>query len=100
VGLYALSNWSAETFAVARPRYEFLDWFDGIVISGEEGVIKPDARIFQVLLERYSLTPATTVFIDDHAANVAAAEALGMPARLFVDAAALRTELRGLGLGV
>lgn len=98
VRLYALSNWSAETFAIARPRYPFLEWFDGIVISGEEGVIKPDARIFQVLLERYDLRPEETAFIDDHAPNVHAAAALGMQALRFTDAETLRSELHSLGL--
>ena len=55
VRLYALSNWSGETFPLARPRYPFLEWFDGIVISGDERLAKPDPRIFDVLLERYGL---------------------------------------------
>ncbi|MFQ5973200.1 MAG: HAD family hydrolase, partial [Alphaproteobacteria bacterium] len=55
--LYALSNWSRETFPLARERFEFLDWFRGIVISGEEGVKKPDPRIYQLLLHRYRIDP-------------------------------------------
>ena len=51
---YALTNWSAETFPPQRARFEFLSWFDGIVVSGEEGVIKPDPAIFRILLERYA----------------------------------------------
>jgi 2-haloacid dehalogenase len=98
VRLYALSNWSAETFPVARPRYPFLDWFDGIVISGEEKVAKPDPAIFQHLLDRYGLDPATTVFIDDSEANVRAAAAEGITSRRFVNAATLRNDLRRLGL--
>jgi 2-haloacid dehalogenase len=98
VRLYALSNWSAETFPVARPRYPFLDWFDGIVISGEEKVAKPDPVIFRHLLDRYGLDPATTVFIDDSEANVRAAAAEGMTSLRFVDAATLRDDLRRLGL--
>jgi 2-haloacid dehalogenase len=98
VRLYALSNWSAETFPVARPRYPFLDWFDGIVISGEEKVAKPDPAIFRHLLDRYGLHPATTVFIDDSEANVRAAAAEGIVALRFVDAATLRGDLRRLGL--
>jgi 2-haloacid dehalogenase len=98
VRLYALSNWSAETFPVARPRYPFLDWFDGIVISGEEKVAKPDPAIFRHLLDRYRLDPATTVFIDDSEANVRAAAAEGMTSLRFVDAATLRRDLRRLGL--
>ena len=98
VPLYALSNWSAETFPVARPRYPFLDWFDGIVISGEEKVAKPDPLIFRHLLDRYGLDPAATLFIDDSEANVRAAAAEGMIARRFGDAATLRHELVRLGL--
>jgi 2-haloacid dehalogenase len=98
VRLYALSNWSAETFPVARPRYPFLDWFDGIVISGEEKVAKPDPAIFQHLLARYELDPATTVFIDDSEANVRAAAAQGIVSLRFVDAATLRSDLRRFGL--
>jgi len=98
VPLYALSNWSAETFPIARPRYPFLDWFDGIVLSGEVGAAKPDARIYEALLERYRLDPASLVFVDDVAENVAAAEALGLRSIRFTDAAALREELAGLGL--
>ena len=98
VRLYALSNWSAETFPVARPRYPFLEWFDGIVISGEEKVAKPDPVIFRHLLDRYGLDPATTVFIDDSEANVRAAAAEGMTSLRFVDAATLREDLRRLGL--
>jgi 2-haloacid dehalogenase len=98
VRLFALSNWSAETFPIARPRYPFLEWFEGIVISGEVRITKPDARMYRHLLERYSLDPATTVFIDDSAANVDAASALGMTAIRFEGAAALRRTLAGLGL--
>jgi 2-haloacid dehalogenase len=98
IRLYALSNWSAETFPVARPRYPFLDWFDGIVISGEEKVAKPDPEIFHHLLDRYGLDPATTVFIDDSEANVRAATAEGITSIRFVDAATLRNDLRRFGL--
>ena len=98
VRLYALSNWSAETFPIARPRYPFLDWFDGIVISGQEGLIKPDARIFEVLLDRYELQPDQTVFVDDHVPNVDAAAVLGIRALRFTDADTLRGDLRRLGL--
>lgn len=98
VRLYALSNWSAETFPVARPRYPFLDWFDGIVISGVEKIAKPDPAIFRHLLDRYRLDPATTVFIDDSEANVRAAAAEGMIALRFEDAATLRRELIRFGL--
>jgi 2-haloacid dehalogenase len=98
VPLYALSNWWAETFPIARARFDFLGWFDGIVISGEFGAAKPDPRIFAHLLETYGLPADATVFIDDVPANVAAAAAAGMQPILFTDPAALRVSLRGLGL--
>jgi 2-haloacid dehalogenase len=98
--LYALSNWSAETFAIARPSFPFLEWFDALVISGHEKVIKPDERIFRLLLERYALDPRTTVFVDDHETNVEAARRLGIRGIRFVDAAALRVELVRLGIPI
>jgi 2-haloacid dehalogenase len=98
VPLYALSNWWAETFPIARARFDFLGWFDGIVISGELGVAKPDPRIFAHLLETYGLRPDATIFIDDLPANVAAAGAAGMHPILFTDPAALRASLRELDL--
>jgi 2-haloacid dehalogenase len=93
VPLYALSNWSAETFPAARPRYPFLGWFDGIVISGEVRVAKPDPRIFETLLERHGLEAGAILFIDDTAENIVAAEALGIRSIRFTDGPALRQEL-------
>jgi 2-haloacid dehalogenase len=98
VSLYALSNWSAETFPTARPRYPFLDWFDGIVISGEVRASKPDRRIYEAFLERHRLKAGAILFVDDVAENVAAAEALGIRAIRFTDGPALRRELVSLGL--
>jgi len=96
--LAALSNWSAEKFPIARERYDFLDWFEAVVISGEAGVSKPDPRIYRHLLARTGFGPATTLFIDDVAANVAVAAELGMVARPFTDPDSLRADLQGLGL--
>jgi 2-haloacid dehalogenase len=98
VATYALSNWSAETFPHALARFAFLAWFDGIVLSGAEGVSKPDARLFRILVDRYDLRPEATVFIDDSPANVAAAAALGFTSFRFSDAATLRDDLARLGL--
>jgi 2-haloacid dehalogenase len=98
VRLFALTNWSAETFGHARERFPFLDWFEGIVVSGEERVAKPDPRIFALLLDRYGLVPARTVFVDDKPANADAARAAGMHPIVFVSAAALRAELVRLGI--
>jgi 2-haloacid dehalogenase len=95
---YALTNFSAETFGPQRRRFEFLSWFDGIVVSGEEGAIKPDPRIFRILLERYRLVPEDTVFIDDNPANAAAAAALGIHGIHFRSPQLLRRELESHGL--
>ncbi len=98
VPLYALTNWSAETFPVGRRRFGFLERFRGIVVSGEERVIKPDAAIFRVLCERYALTPQCCLFIDDNPANVEAAAALGFAAHRFTDGDGLRSRLNELSL--
>lgn len=98
VPLYALTNWSAETFPVARERFEWLSWFEGIVVSGEERLVKPDPRLFRVLLGRYGLDPAQAVFVDDMPYNVDAAAALGFTALHFTGSERLRTELVDLAL--
>ena len=98
VRLVALSNWSTEMFPIARERFDFLAWFEGIVISGDVGVNKPDRRIFEHLVERFGIEPAVALFIDDSSANVDAATALGFHAILFTDPMALRVELVRLGL--
>jgi len=91
--LYALSNWPAETFRHARDRFDFLEWFDGIVISGEVGLKKPDAGIYRLLFERHGIEPRTTLFIDDVPENLEAAEALGLNGVLFTSAGRLREDL-------
>jgi 2-haloacid dehalogenase len=98
VPLYALSNWSAETFPSQRARFEFLSWFDGIVISGLEGVMKPDLRIFRILLDRYGVAAESAVFIDDVARNAAAASAVGIHGIHFRSPEQLRRELVTLGM--
>jgi len=98
VPLYALSNWSAETYPPARARFDFLGWFRGVVISGEVGVNKPDPRIFNALSERHGIELQRAVFIDDSPANAAAATTLGIHGIRFTTAEALRAELVTLGL--
>lgn len=88
--LYALTNWSAETFPIAQERYEFLTWFSDILVSGVEKMKKPDPEIYQLAMDRFELTPATTLFIDDNARNVAAAQALGIHAHQFTSPEDLR----------
>jgi 2-haloacid dehalogenase len=98
VPLYALTNWSAETFGIARERFEFLDWFDGVVVSGEERMVKPDLAIFRLLLDRFGLAPEGALFVDDSPANVAAARELGFDAVQFHGPDRLRRDLRERGL--
>jgi 2-haloacid dehalogenase len=96
--LYALSNWPAEGFPKARERFDFLQWFRGIVISGEIGAIKPQPRIYEVLIERFAIDPLSAVFIDDVEANAAAARSFGIHPIQFTNPAALRADLVALGL--
>jgi 2-haloacid dehalogenase len=98
VPIYALSNWSAETFPFARRRFEFLQWFHAIVLSAEVHLVKPDPRIFQCFCEKVSLIPEQIIYIDDLPHNVEAASRIGMYAIRFSDPASLREELVQLGL--
>lgn len=100
VPVHGLTNFSAETFPPTRERFAFLKAFDTVVVSGEEGVIKPDPRIYEILVERAGLDPARTAFVDDSPRNVEAARALGFHAHLFKEAGALAADWRGLGLPV
>ena len=98
VPLYALSNWSAETFPLSLNRFDFLHWFQGILLSGEVRLLKPDPRIFELFFETHNVDPAHTVYIDDLKPNVDAATALGMHGILFTDPPSLRKELLKVGL--
>lgn len=95
---YALTNWSAETFPIALKRFDFLHWFDGRVVSGEEKTRKPFPEFYQILLDRYQLNPETALFIDDNLRNVKAAEALRIPSIHFLDPSQLRSELKVRGM--
>lgn len=98
VALYALTNWSRETYDRMRPRFGFLARFRGVVLSGDEGVVKPDPAIFAALERRYGLQPSSAVFVDDSVTNVRAASALGYDAVHFVGAPELRSALVERGL--
>ncbi len=100
VPCFVLSNMEPDKYRLRRDRYDFFDLLDGCVISGQEGVAKPDQKIFEILLSRYGLEPSATVFIDDVPANVAVARELGVVAIQFTTAAQLRSDLRDLGLPV
>ncbi|MDO4683460.1 MAG: HAD family phosphatase [Lautropia sp.] len=96
--LLALTNWSRETFPIALERFDFLSWFEGILVSGQEHMAKPDPAIFELMASRYQLAPAQTVFIDDSKKNVKAAREAGYRAIHFTGADALRHELAHLGI--
>ena len=97
VPLYALTNWSSETFPIAQERYPFLEWFEGIVVSGEEGMRKPDPAIFRHLIDTHEIEADEAVFIDDKEENVKAARHLGFHGIVFEDPKELRRELASLG---
>lgn len=96
--LYALTNWSAETFPVAQEQFEFLQWFEGIVVSGTEKMRKPTAEFYHLLLTRYGVEPSQAVFIDDNLRNIHAAQAIGLHTIHFESAEQLREELTALGV--
>ena len=94
--LYALTNWSAEKFPWAKENFPFFNLFDGIVVSGEEKIIKPNPEIYKRLLNRYNLKAENCIFIDDSPTNVAAARALGMEGIVFVSPLSLKKQLSAL----
>ncbi len=96
--LYALTNWNACLFEIALVRYDFLHWFDGRVVSGEEGTRKPFPEFYQLLLDRHKLDPSSTIFVDDSFRNIEAAGALGFTCIHFRDAMQLRRELGHLDI--
>lgn len=98
VRLLALTNWSADTFHHARREYPFLERFEAIMVSGYEGLAKPDPEIFSRMITRFGLDPAATLFVDDVSANVRAARSVGIRALPFVDAPGLVRDLTGLGV--
>ena len=96
--LYGLSNFSAETYPPAFERFGFLRCLQGILVSGEVEIIKPDPRIYELLIKRFGLDPLRTVYIDDVETNVGAARLFGIHGIHFTTPAALREELVALGL--
>lgn len=91
--LYALSNWSVEKYNLVRGQYDFLNWFETIIISGEVKLVKPDVRIYQLLLEKIQRLPGECLLIDDAPANIAAARQLGFNTIHFQSGEQLRREL-------
>lgn len=94
--LYALTNWSAQTFPWALDTFEFLHWFDGIVVSGIENCRKPSAEFYQILFDRYNVDPASTLFIDDNVKNIEGAKRVGLQTIRFTTPEQLRIDLRSM----
>lgn len=98
--IYALTNWQADLFNIALVRYNFLHWFDGRVVSGEEKIRKPFPEFYQRLLNRYDVDPATALFVDDNLRNVKAAEQLGIQSIHFLSPVQLKEDLKKTGIEV
>ena len=100
VPVFAITNWNQDKFREARKRFDFLNSFDGIMVSGDERLLKPDREIFELFYARYGVKPETAVFIDDSLRNVEGARAAGMHALHFTSADTLARDLRQLGFPV
>lgn len=100
VPIYAITNWNQDKFREALERFPFLKSFAGIVVSGDERLLKPDREIFELFFKRYDVEPETAVFIDDSLRNVEGARAAGMQALHFTAPEALARDLRALGFAV
>ena len=98
--VFALTNWSAETFPIALKRFDFLHWFEGIVVSGTEKTRKPFLDIYQITLDRYQLNPKKTLFIDDNKRNIKAAQKLGIHTIQFQNPIQLQTAMEVIGIKI
>lgn len=96
--LFALTNWSGETFPVARTIFPSFADFEGIVVSGDHGVAKPEPAVFALLTHLHGVEPGRAAYVDDKADNVEAAEALGFTGLLFTEPGVLRADLVRLAL--
>jgi 2-haloacid dehalogenase len=96
--LYALTNWSAETFPWALDNFEFLHWFEGILVSGQEKTRKPFPEFYQLLFDRYAIDPSRALFIDDNMKNIEGARAIGLPSVHFQSPEQLKSALTQLGV--
>ncbi len=98
IAVFALTNYSAETFPAFRRRFPFAKRFRDIVVSGEEGMVKPDPRLYDLAIRRFGIKPEATVFIDDRLDNIKAANAKGLRGGHFIGAEDLKADLLRLGL--
>lgn len=98
VPLYAITNWNGSTFRATRSRFDFLNLFRDIVVSGDEGLLKPEPAIFEMLANRNSIDLADSLFIDDSLKNIKGCEAVGMKGHHFTTPESLRAALVSLGV--
>ncbi len=98
--LYALTNWSAETFPIAQKQYDFLNWFNGVVVSGTEKMRKPVPEFYRLLLNRYNIKATEALFIDDNKRNTDAAQQVGINSIVFTAPERLIEELRIRGIQI
>ena len=96
IAVHALTNWPKETFSIARQRFAFLNWFETITVSAEEGCAKPDPHLFQIMMDRHGIKPQSTIFIDDKKVNIDTARELGFTALLFTTPQILAADLSRL----
>lgn len=96
--LYALTNWSAQTFPWALEQFEFLHWFEGIVVSGVEKSRKPFPEFYKILFDRYQVNPEAALFIDDSQRNIDGAQVLGLPGIWFQSPDQLKAALQSMGI--
>jgi len=100
VKVFALTNWSHETFPIALDRFDFLHWFEGIIVSGEEKTRKPYKEIYDITLDRFNITAENAVFIDDNLRNINAAKALGINGIHFENPNTLIKELKAFNITI
>jgi 2-haloacid dehalogenase len=98
--LYALTNWSHETFPIALNRYEFLHWFDGRLVSGEEKTRKPFRKIYELLIKKFSIDPAASIYIDDNPRNLLPAAELGFHTIHFQSPSQFEKQLATAGISL
>jgi 2-haloacid dehalogenase len=96
----ALTNWSHETFPIALERFDFLHWFEGIVVSGEEKTRKPFPEIYETTLSRFNISAERSIFIDDNLRNVKSAQSLGINGIHFKNPEGLINELRNYNINI
>ena len=96
--IYGLTNWSSETITIAYDKFDFFELMEGIVVSGDEKLIKPDPKLYQVLLDRYDLKAEESLFIDDNLDNIKTAQKMGFKTIHFTNGTDLMKEVKDMGI--